>query len=92
MYVRRAEGPGHVVLPDGRRMTRADLPPRDTVRWIARRKAAVVHAVHYGLISNEEACALYGLSPEELEGWKHAIARFGEAALKATALKKYRQP
>jgi hypothetical protein len=91
MYVKRLEGPGHVVLPDGSRMTRSDLPPRDTVRWVARRKAAVVRAVHHGLISNEEACALYGLSPEELESWKYATTRFGEGALRVTALKKYRQ-
>jgi hypothetical protein len=91
MYLKRMEGPNHVVLPDGSRMTRSDLPPRDTVRWVARRKAAVVRAVLYGLISNEEACALYGLSPEELEGWKYAIARYGEAALRATATKRYRQ-
>ena len=42
MYLKRMEGPNHVVLPDGSRMTRSDLPPRDTVRWVARRKAAVV--------------------------------------------------
>jgi hypothetical protein len=45
--------------------TTVDLPPVDTKRWVARRKAAVVAAVRSGAIGLEEACRRYGLSGEE---------------------------
>ena len=92
MYIRRMPGPAYVELPDGTRITRADLPPRDTRRWVASRKAAVVRAVTHGLISRREACEAYGLSEEELSSWQRAIETHGENALKATALQRYRQP
>ena len=79
-------------LKDGTIMTRADLPPPDTRRWVASRKAAVVRGVLYGLISQSDALRIYGLSNEEFESWVLAIADHGEDALKTTALKKYRQP
>lgn len=91
MYIRKVPGPRMVRLPDGRTMSRADLPPRDTRRWVARRKAAVVRAVQAGLISQSEAQETYGLSAEEFESWCRAVDRHGEAALKATAVQKYRQ-
>ena len=81
-----------VRLPDGSHMTRADLPAPETRRWVASRKAAVVRAVLYGLMSEGEALETYGLSQDEFHEWKTAVQRHGEAALKATALQKYRQP
>ncbi|MBF9059403.1 DUF1153 domain-containing protein [Rhodobacterales bacterium HKCCSP123] len=90
MYIRRIPGPTSVTLADGRRMTRADLPPPETRRWVASRKAAVVQAVESGLISAEEAQSRWDLSEEELEGWRAAAARHGIGALKATALQRYR--
>lgn len=90
MYIRRVPGPVSVALPDGTRMTRADLPAPDTHRWVASRKAAVVRAVECGLLTAAEAQAIYGLSEEELDGWCRAVARHGEAALKATALQRFR--
>jgi len=90
MYIRRIPGPVSVTLPDGTQMTRADLPPPDTRRWVASRKAAVVRGVDAGLITQDEALALYGLSEEELGSWRDAVARHGESALKATALQKFR--
>ena len=92
MFLKRVNGPRLVTLPDGSTMTRADLPPTDTVRWVASRKAAVVRAVDAGLISGEDACRRYGLSEEELDSWRSAVSRHGEHALRATALQKYRQP
>ena len=80
-----------VTLHDGRTLSRADLPDPETRRWVASRKAVVVHAVDAGLIDTDEACALYALSEEELDGWRNAVASFGEPALKTTALQKYRQ-
>lgn len=92
MFLKKVDGPRAVTLPDGTVMTRADLPPATTRRWVASRKAAVVRGVLYGLISQGEALTLYGLSEEEFHSWVSAVAEHGEDALKATALKKYRQP
>lgn len=90
MYIRRIPGPVSVTLPDGGTMTRADLPSADTHRWVARRKAAVVRAVDCGLITADEAKETYGLSDEELDGWRRAVARHGEIALKATSVQQFR--
>ena len=50
MFLKRVDGPRQVTLPDGSILSRADLPPADTRRWVASRKAVVVKAVQYGLI------------------------------------------
>jgi hypothetical protein len=92
MYLRKVDGPRSVTLPDGTIMTRADLPPADTVRWVASRKAAVVRAVAAGLISRETALKTWALSEEEFQSWMEAVAQHGEDALRATALRHYRQP
>ena len=91
MYLKKVDGPRAVTLPDGSIMTRADLPPENTRRWVASRKAAVVKGVVFGLIPQKEALKKYGLSEEEFSEWKQAIEQHGEAALKATMLQKYRQ-
>ncbi len=91
MYLKKIEGVRAVKLPDGQAMTQADLPPVTTTRWVASRKLAVVRGVLYGLISQEEACARYHLSEEEFSEWVRAVSLHGEEALKATALKNYRQ-
>lgn len=72
-------------------MTRADLPPANTLRWVASRKAAVVKAVASGLVTRDWALSTYSLSEEELESWSSAVLQHGEAALRTTALKRYRQ-
>ena len=92
MYLRKVDGPRSVTLPDGTMMTRADLPPNDTLRWVASRKAAVVRAVIAGLITRDTALSTYALSDDEFREWEYAVQTHGEAALKATALHKYRQP
>ncbi|MEM9436461.1 MAG: DUF1153 domain-containing protein [Pseudomonadota bacterium] len=92
MYLKKLDGPRTVTLPDGSVMSRADLPPVNTSRWVASRKASVIKGVASGLITRAEACQMYSLSEEELEGWMSAVRQHGERALKATALKKYRQP
>ncbi|MFP4237925.1 DUF1153 domain-containing protein [Rhodosalinus sp.] len=88
MYLRKVKGPRAVTLPGGRVMTRADLPPSDTRRWVASRKAAVVLAVRHGLIDEAEAIATWALSAEELAEWIAAAERGGERALRATARNK----
>jgi hypothetical protein len=92
MYLKKVDGPRAVTLPDGSVLTRADLPDPGVVRWVASRKAAVVKAVRHGLVPRAEVLERYGISGEELDGWVEAVDRHGEAALKATALSRYRQP
>jgi hypothetical protein len=90
MYLRRTKGPRAVALPEGGMMTRADLPPVETKRWVASRKALVVRAISCGLITRDEAVRLYALTDEEIDSWCAALARFGEKALLATRLKEFR--
>lgn len=91
MYLKRVDGPRQVTLPDGTILSRADLPPPDTRRWVASRKAVVVKAVIHGLISEKEALERYALSEEEFAAWRNAVEIHGEKALRVTALQKYRQ-
>ena len=91
MYLKKIDGPRAVTLPDGSVMTRADLPPTKTRRWVASRKAAVVQAVEHGLISEEEAVEMYQLSGEELASWQDAVSNHGIRALKATLVQEYRK-
>jgi hypothetical protein len=92
MFLKKIDGPRAITLPDGTIMTRADLPPTTTRRWVASRKAKVVKAVAYGLLPLKEALERYALSEEEFELWRSAIERHGEKGLKVTAIQKYRQP
>lgn len=91
MFLKKIDGPRAVTLPDGSVLSRADLPPATTRRWVASRKAIVVKAVAHGLIARDEAIDRYGLSEEEFDSWLRAIATHGIDALKVTALQKYRQ-
>ena len=68
------------------------LPPADTRRWVARRKAAVVAAVQGGKITLEDACRHYNLSEEEFRAWQHAFEAHGLPGLRATRLQHYRTP
>ena len=92
MYLRKIDGPRSVTLPDGSIMTRADLPPTKTRRWVASRKAAVVTAVCHGLITRDAAIEMYALSDAEFTEWDNAVRDHGKDALKTTALQRYRQP
>lgn len=91
MYLKKVAGPRAVTLPDGTVLSRADLPPRDTRRWVASRKAVLVKAVAYGLIPLKEVLETYNLSEEEFTLWSEAVKNHGEAALKVTALQRFRQ-
>lgn len=91
MYLKKVDGPRQVTLPDGSILSRSDLPSTETRRWVASRKLLVVQAVAHGLLSRVEALERYGLSEEEMAQWQAAVASHGEAALKITALQKFRQ-
>ena len=80
----------YVIGPDGSPLTIADLPPRDTKRWVIRRKAEVVAAVRGGLLSLEEACNRYTLTVEEFLSSQQSIDRHGLAGLRTTRIQQYR--
>ena len=81
----------YVIGPDGSPLTIADLPPRDTKRWVVRRKAEVVAAVRGGLLSLEEACERYALTVDEFLAWQRSIDLHGLPGLRATRLQDYRE-
>lgn len=91
MYLKKVDGPRAITLPDGSVLTRADLPPKETRRWVASRKAVIVQALAHGLIARAEVLQRYGLSDEELDIWADAVKKHGIAGLKVTAIQKYRQ-
>lgn len=66
------------------------LPPVDTDRWVARRKAAVLDAIGAGVLSRAEACARYRISEAELRLWERAIACAGIPGLRVTRVQIYR--
>ncbi|NBB97140.1 MAG: DUF1153 domain-containing protein [Alphaproteobacteria bacterium] len=92
MYIKKVDGPRAVSLDDGTVLTLADLPPKDTRRWVASRKAVVVQAVTAGLLSRKAVLDRYALSDEEFDLWAKAVEQHGVDGLKVTSLQKYRQP
>jgi len=83
--------PEQVIGPLGEPLTRADLPPANTRRWVIRRKAEVVAAVSGGLLSVDEVLERYGLTLEEFAGWQRAVERSGMQGLRVTRLQHYRE-
>ena len=76
--------------PLGEPLRRENLPPPETSRWVARRKAEVVAAVNGGLLSITEACERYHLTLEEFASWQRAVDREGLPGLRATRVQHYR--
>ena len=75
----------HAVLgPGGNVLTPVNLPPATTVRWVARRKAEVIAAVHGGLLTMAEACSRYRLSSEEFLEWERHYKQHGLEGLRAS--------
>jgi hypothetical protein len=82
--------PDSVVGPLGQPMTLASLPPSETKRWIAHRKAELVSAVHGGLLTVEEVCERYAIELEEFVSWQRGVDRLGMRGLWVTRQQKYR--
>lgn len=80
-----------VIGPDGTLLSLHNIPSADKTRWVIRRKAEVVAAVHGGLLSIEAACARYALTVEEYLAWELAIENHGFAGLRTTRLQQYRR-
>ena len=85
-----SKGEKYVIGPTGAPLTIADLPPPNTQRWVIRRKAEVVAAVHGGLLTLDDACARYRLTNEEFLGWQKSIEQHGLAGLRTTRIQQYR--
>jgi len=67
------------------------LPPVDTKRWVASRKADVVRAIREGVLTRIDACTRYRLSDEELRLWERAIDAVGTPGLRVTRVQVYRE-
>ena len=80
--------PARIIGPLREVLTRENLPPPDTRRWVASRKAQVVAAVETGLLTIEEAMKRYRLSLEEFYSWQRAMDRGGVSALRIAAAKR----
>ena len=74
--------PARIVGPNHEILTRDSLPPADTTRWVASRKAQVVAAVESGLMTIEEVMKRYRLSLEEFYSWQRAMDRAGVHGLR----------
>ncbi|HEY4029458.1 MAG TPA: DUF1153 domain-containing protein [Caulobacteraceae bacterium] len=85
-----SKGERYVIGPTGAPLTLDDLPPRETERWVIRRKAEVVAAVRGGLLTLDEACDRYRLTNEEFIGWQKSIDQHGLAGLRTTRIQQYR--
>ena len=68
-----------------------DLPPVDTRRWVASRKAAVLTAIAEGRLSRAAACARYRISEAELRLWERAVECAGVPGLRVTRVQIYRE-
>ena len=65
-------------------------PPKTapgTTRWVASRKASLVHAINEGSLTVEEAGGRYSLSLEELQLWQERLGRYGPRGLLASHLR-----
>ena len=91
MYLRSYSRPRSVTTANSSILSHNDLPHEDIIRWVASRKAKVVRAVLYGLITEEDALTRYNISLDEFHSWLLAIHDHGEIALKATLLQRYRR-
>ncbi len=88
MFEYRNVRPASVIGPLGEILTLETLPPGNTSRWVARRKAEIVAAVDGGLLTIDEVLMRYRLSLEEFVSWRRALDRSGIAGLKVSAVQR----
>lgn len=69
--------------------TRVEPLPNNGGRWSPQRKAALLLALDYDLISLKEAGARFVLSPDEVESWRRQLSRAGVRALRSTRLQHF---
>jgi len=85
-----AHRPKYALGPTGQ-ITVDSLPPANTSRWTARRKAEVIAAIHGKLITREWALKTYRWTEAELKYWEMSLAKFGLDGLKVTKVHEHRQ-
>ncbi len=81
---------GEAISPLGVALRLEDLPPPDTKRWVARRKAEVVAAVRADLLTLRDACRRYSLSEDEYRSWERLFDSHGMKGLHTTRTQVYR--
>jgi hypothetical protein len=86
VFPNKAKGEKRPDMAIGAPVTLASLPPANTERWVARRKAQVVAAVQAGVLTLDEALARYKLSVEEFTSWQRGLFRHGLRGLQITHL------
>jgi len=91
MKVVQGKHPRSVTGPLGEELTREKLPPAQTSRWVARRKAEVVTAIEGGLLTVAEARARYNLTFEELVCWQRDYGRGGLRGLHLASMREARR-
>jgi len=74
-----------VDFEEAKRRRTVVLPPHDTARWVANRKAEIVMAIRDRAISRKHACERYRLSLEELASWEEAFEQHGIAGLRVAS-------
>ena len=80
-----------LLVPRDEPLALSDLPPMNTTRWTARRKAEIVAAVEKHLLTAQTARAHYGISSEELDEWQRASHSAGLSGLRITRSQQYRR-
>ena len=90
MFENQTIRPSQEIGPLGEPLTLDSLPLPGTNRWVPRRKAEVVAAVHGGLLTIDEVRARYGLTLEEFASWQRGVERSGMQGLRVTKLQHYR--
>ena len=67
-------------------------PPGSKSRWSPQRKAALLLALDYALLSEAEVGNRFWVSDEELAAWRRDLGAYGVPGLRSTRLQIYRDP
>lgn len=60
-------------------------------RWSPHRKAALLLALDYDLLTSEEVTSRFELSSEELATWRRDLAAYGVGGLRSTRVQIYQE-
>lgn len=60
------------------------------MKWVASRKARLLHAIEDGEMTDMDAYIKYGVTGPELKEWREKYNKYGMRGLRVTQIKKYR--